>query len=93
MSVGEIIILAIVIVASAANVIFYIHNRLKVVEKIAGTLLITTDENDGSKYANLLFNDTYSKESAMNLPNGKYVTLIVKQQTVPWATRSSDTNS
>ena len=84
MSVREIIILAIVIVASAANVIFYIHNRLKVV----GTLLITTDENDGSKYANLLFNDTYSKESAMNLPNGESVTLIVKQQTVP-----SDTNS
>ena len=88
MSVGEIIILAIVIIASAANVIFYIHNRLKVVEKIAGTLLITTDENDGSKYANLLFNDTYSKESAMKLTNGKSVTLIVKQQTVP-----SNTNS
>ena len=85
MSVGEIIILAIV---SVANVIFYIHNRLKVVEKVAGTLLITTDENDGSKYANLLFNDTYSKESAMNLPNGESVTLIVKQQTVP-----SDINS
>ena len=84
MSVGEIIILAIVIVASAANVIFYIHNRLKV----AGTLLIITNENDGSKYANLLFNDTYSKESVMNLPNGESVTLIVKQQTVP-----SDTNS
>ena len=84
MSVGEIIILAIIIVASAANVIFYIHNRLKVV----GTLLIITDENDGSKYANLLFNDTYSKESAMNLPNGESVTLIVKQQTIP-----SDTNS
>ena len=88
MSVREMIILAIVIVASAANVIFYIHNRLKVVEKVAGTLLITTDENDGSKYANLLFNDTYSKESAMNLPNGESVTLIVKQQTV-----QSDTNS
>ena len=85
MSVGEIIILVIV---SVANVIFYIHNRLKVVEKVAGTLLITTDENDGSKYANLLFNDTYSKESAMNLPNGESVTLIVRQQTVP-----SDTNS
>ena len=84
MSVGEIIILAIIIVASAANIIFYIHNRLKVV----GTLLIITDENDGSKYANLLFNDTYSKESAMNLPNGESVTLIVRQQTVP-----SDTNS
>ena len=88
MSVGEIIILTIVIVASAVNVIFYIHNCLKVVEKVAGTLLITTDENDGSKYANLLFNDTYSKESVMNLPNGESVTLIVKQQTVP-----SDTNS
>lgn len=88
MSVGEMIILAIVIVASAVNVIFYIYNSLKVVEKVAGTLLITTDENDGSKYANLLFNDTYSKESVMNLPNGEYVTLIVKQQTV-----SSDTNS
>ena len=85
MSVGEIIILAIV---SVANVIFYIHSRLKVVEKVAGTLLITTDENDGSKYANLLFNDTYSKESAMNLPNGESITLIVKQQTLP-----SDTNS
>ena len=85
MSVREIIILAIVIVA---NVIFYIHNRLKVVEKVAGTLLITTDENDGSKYANLLFNDTYSKESAMNLPNGESVTLIVKQQII-----QSDTNS
>ena len=88
MSVGEIIILAIVIVASAANVIFYIYNSLKDVEKIAGALLIITDENDGSKYANLLFNDTYSKESVMNLPNGESVTLIVKQQTV-----SSDTNS
>ena len=83
MSVGEIIILAIIIVASAVNVIFYIHNCLKDVEKVAGTLLITTDENDGSKYANLLFNDTYSKESAMNLPNGESVTLIVIQQTVP----------
>ena len=83
MSVGEMIILAIVIVASAVNVIFYIYNSLKVVEKVAGTLLITTDENDGSKYANLLFNDTYSKESVMNLPNGESVTLIVKQQTVP----------
>ena len=61
MSVGEIIILAIVIVASAANVIFYIHKRFKVVEKVEGKLLITTDENDGSKYANLLLNDTYSK--------------------------------
>ena len=88
MSVGEMIILAIVIVASAVNVIFYIYNSLKVVEKVAGTLLITTDENDGSKYANLLFNDTYSKESVMNLPNGASVTLIIKQQTVP-----SDTNS
>ena len=88
MSVGEMIILAIVIVASAVNVIFYIYNSLKVVEKVAGTLLITTDENDGSKYANLLFNDTYSKESAMNLPNGESVTLIVKQQTIP-----SDINS
>ena len=88
MSVGEMIILAIVIVAIAVNVIFYIHNRLKVIEKIAGTLLITTDENDGSKYANLLFNDTYSKESAINLPNGESVILIVKQQTVP-----SDINS
>ena len=88
MSVGEMIILAIVIVASAVNVIFYIYNSLKVVEKVAGTLLITTDENDGSKYANLLFNDTHSKESVMNLPNGESVTLIVKQQTVP-----SDTNS
>ena len=88
MSVGEMIILAIVIVASAVNVIFYIYNSLKVVEKVAGTLLITTDENDGSKYANLLFNDTYSKESAMNLPNGESVTLIVKQQILP-----SDTNS
>ena len=88
MSVGEIIILAIVIVASVVNVIFYIYNRLKVVEKVACTLLITTDENDGSKYANLLFNDTYSKESAMNLPNGESVTLIVRQQTIP-----SDTNS
>ena len=88
MSVGEIIILAIVIVASAANVIFYIYNSLKGTEKVAGTLLITTDENDGSKYANLLFNDTYSKESTMNLPNGEYITLIVKQQTV-----QSDTNS
>ena len=88
MSVGEMIILAIVIVASAVNVIFYIYNSLKVVEKVAGTLLITTDENDGSKYANLLFNDMYSKESAMNLPNGESVTLIVRQQTVP-----SDTNS
>ena len=88
MSVGEIIILTIVIVASAVNIIFYIYNSLKVVEKVAGTLLITTDENDGSKYANLLFNDTYSKESAMNLPNGESVTLIVKQQTV-----QSDTNS
>ena len=88
MSVGEIIILAIVIVASAVNVIFYIYNSLKVVEKVAGTLLITTDENDGSKYANLLFNDTYSKESVMNLPNGESVTLIVKQQTI-----QSDTNS
>ena len=85
MSVGEIIILVIV---SVVNVIFYIHNRLKVVEKVAGTLLITTDENDGSQYANLLFTDTYSKQSAMNLPNGESVTLIVKQQTVP-----SDTNS
>ena len=88
MSVGEMIILAIVIVASAVNVIFYIYNSLKVVEKVAGTLLITTDENDGSKYANLLFNDTHSKESAMNLPNGESVTLIVKQQTIP-----SDINS
>ena len=88
MSVGEMIILAIVIVVSAVNVIFYIYNSLKVVEKVAGTLLITTDENDGSKYANLLFNDTYSKESVMNLPNGESVTLIVKQQTIP-----SDTNS
>ena len=88
MSVGEMIILAIVIVASAVNVIFYIYNSLKVVEKVAGTLLITTDENDGSKYANLLFNDTYSKESVMNIPNGESVTLIVKQQTIP-----SDTNS
>ena len=88
MSVGEIIILAIVIVASAANLIFYIHNRLKIMEKVAGTLLITTDENDGSKYANLLFNDTYSKESTMNLPNGESITLIVKQQKV-----QSDTNS
>lgn len=87
MSVVEIIILTIII-ASAANVIFYIHNRLKVVEKVVGTLLITTDENDGSKYANLLFNDTYSKESAMNLPNGESVTLIVKQQTVPLCTNS-----
>lgn len=84
MSVGEIIILAIVIVASAVNVIFYIHNRLKVV----GTLLITIDENDGSKYANLLFNDVSSKESTMNLPNGESVTLIVKKQTVPWSTNS-----
>ena len=83
MSVREMIILAIVIVASSVNIIFYIHNHLKVVEKVAGTLLITTDENDGSKYANLLFNDTYSKESVMNLPNGEYVTLIVKQQTLP----------
>ena len=82
MSVGEMIILAIVIIASSVNVIFYIYNSLKVVEKVAGTLLITTDENDGSKYANLLFNDTYSKESVMNLPNGESVTLIVKQQTV-----------
>ena len=88
MSVGEMIILAIVIVASAVNVIFYIHNRLKVIEKVSGTLLITTDENDGSKYANLLFNDTYSKESVMNIPNGESVTLIVKQQTIP-----SDINS
>lgn len=88
MSVGEIIMLTIVIVASVANVIFYIHNRLKVIEKVAGTLLITTDENDGSKYANLLFNDTYSKESTMNLPNGESITLIIKQQTV-----QSDTNS
>ena len=88
MSVGDIIILAIVIVASTANVIFYIHSRLKIIKKVSGTLLITTDENDGSKYANLLFNDTYSKESAMNLPNGESVTLIVKQQTIP-----SDTNS
>ena len=88
MSVGEMIILAIVIVTIAVNVIFYIYNSLKVVEKVAGTLLITTDENDGSKYANLLFNDTYSKESVMNLPNGESVTLIIKQQTVP-----SDTNS
>ena len=88
MSVGEMIILAIVIVASAVNVIFYIYNSLKVVEKVAGTLLITTDENDGSKYANLLFNDTYSKESVMNIPNGESVTLIVKQQTIP-----SDINS
>ena len=88
MSVGEIIILAIVIVASAVNVIFYIYNNLKVTDKVAGTLLITTDENDGSKYANLLFNDTYSKESAMNLPNGESITLIVKQQTV-----QSDANS
>ena len=88
MSVGEMIILAIVIVASAVNVIFYIYNSLKVVEKVAGTLLITTDENDGSKYANLLFNDTYSKESVMNIPNGESVTLVVKQQTIP-----SDTNS
>ena len=88
MSVGEMIILAIVIVASAVNVIFYIYNRLKVIEKVSGTLLITTDENDGSKYANLMFNDTYSKESVMNLPNGESVTLIIKQQTVP-----SDTNS
>ena len=88
MSVGEMIMLAIVIVASAVNVIFYIHNRLKVIEKVVGTLLITTDENDGSKYANLLFNDTHSKESVMNLPNGESVTLIVIQQTVP-----SDTNS
>ena len=88
MSVGEMIILAIVIVASAVNVIFYIYNSLKGIEKVAGTLLITTDENDGSKYANLLFNDTYSKESAMNLPNGESITLIVKQQTV-----QSDTNS
>ena len=88
MPVGEIIILSIIIVASAANVIFYIHNRLKIIEKVAGTLLITTDENDGSKYANLLFNDTYSKESTMNLPNGESITLIVKQQTV-----QSDTNS
>ena len=88
MSVGEIIILTIVIVASAVNVIFYIYNSLKVIDKVAGTLLITTDENDGSKYVNLLFNDTYSKESAMNLPNGESVTLIVRQQTVP-----SDTNS
>ena len=88
MSVGEMIILAIVIVASTVNVIFYIYNSLKVVEKVAGTLLITTDENDGSKYANLLFNDTYSKESVMNLPNGESVTLVVKQQTIP-----SDTNS
>ena len=88
MSVGEIIILAIIIVASAVNVIFYIYNSLKDVEKVAGTLLITTDENDGSKYANLLFNDTYSKESVINLPNGESVTLIVKQQTIP-----SDINS
>ena len=88
MSVGEIIILAIVIVASAVNVIFYIYSSLKGTEKVAGTLLITTDENDGSKYANLLFNDTYSKESTMNLPNGESITLIVKQQTV-----QSDTNS
>ena len=88
MSVGEIIILAIVIVAIAVNVIFYIYNSLKVVDKVAGMLLITTDENDGSKYANLLFNDTYSKESVMNLPNGESVTLVVKQQTIP-----SDTNS
>ena len=88
MPIGEIIILVIVIVASAANVIFYIHNRLKIIEKVAGTLLITTDENDGSKYANLLFNDTYSKESTMNLPNGESITLIVKQQKV-----QSDTNS
>ena len=88
MSVGEMIILAIVIVAIAVNVIFYIYNSLKVVEKVAGTLLIITDENDGSKYANLLFNDTYSKESVMNLPNGESVTLIVKQQTI-----QSDTNS
>ena len=88
MSIGEIIIFTIVIVASAANVIFYIHNRLKVIDKVAGTLLITTDENDGSKYANLRFNDTYSKESTMNLPNGESITLIIKQQTV-----QSDTNS
>ena len=88
MSVGEIIMLAIVIVAIAVNVIFYIYNSLKDVEKVAGTLLIITDENDGSKYANLLFNDTYSKESVMNLPNGESITLIVKQQTVP-----SDINS
>ena len=88
MSIREMIILVIVIVASAANVIFYIHNRLKVVEKVAGTLLIITDENDSSKYANLLFNDTYSKESVMNLPNGESVTLIVKQQII-----QSDTNS
>ena len=78
MSVGEMIVLAIVIVASAANVIFYIHSRLKVV----GTLLITCDDSDGSKYANMLFNDISSKESTMNLPTGTAVTLVVKQQTV-----------
>lgn len=65
------------------NHILGVHNGKKSCERESiGTLLVTTDSSDGSKYANLIFDSMEDQQITLNSETGTEVILIVQQQVV-----------
>lgn len=77
----------IIIIVCAAwcilNYILGVHSGKKSCERESvGTLLVTTDTSDGSKYASMIFDSMEDQQMTLNSDTGTTVILIVQQQIV-----------
>lgn len=65
------------------NYILGVRNGKKSCEREpVGTLLVTVDSSDGSKYASLIFDSMENQQMTLNSNTGTEVILIVQQQIV-----------
>lgn len=77
----------IIIIVCAAwcilNYILGVRSGKKSYEKEpVGTLLVTTDNSDGSRYASMIFDSMEDQQITLNSETGTEVILVVQQQIV-----------
>lgn len=65
------------------NYILGVHNGKKSCKwEPVGTLLVTTDSSDGSRYASMIFDSLENQQIVLNSDTGEEVVLIIQQQIV-----------
>ena len=75
-----IIVLAALVIITCILVLLSSSKVKKVIN--AGTLLVTTDASDGSRYASMIFDDRETQQMVLNADEGTEIMLVVKQQYV-----------
>lgn len=79
----DVVIIIICVAWSILNYILGVHSGKKSCKRESvGTLLVTTDTSDGSKYASLIFDSMENQQITLNSETGTEVTVIVQQQVV-----------